>query len=166
MILLLEKKKLLNWFFLQLKIKYDISKTLYLGGKYGFLNILLGFKNYLNIFFIKNKFLNSWFKLNVGWIGILLLNGLGFKSTRKIFGIDKKYWRFNVGHSHVFQYFTPRNIIMKIKQRFIYFFGLHKSQIFDITEKIKSFHIPDTYKGIGIKYPNEVIRLKKGKVRQ
>ncbi len=55
---------------------------------------------------------------------------------------------------------------MKVKQRFIFMFGLKKSQVFDILKKIKSFHIPDSYKGIGIKYPNEYIRLKKGKTRQ
>lgn len=31
---------------------------------------------------------------------------------------------------------------------------------------MRSFHMPDSYKGIGIKYPDEVIRLKKGKTRQ
>jgi ribosomal protein L6P/L9E len=55
---------------------------------------------------------------------------------------------------------------MKIKQRFIFIFGQKKNQINDITRKIKSFHIPDSYKGVGVKYPNEFIRLKKGKVRQ
>lgn len=55
---------------------------------------------------------------------------------------------------------------MKIKQRNIYMYGFIKSQIFDIAEKIKNFHRPDSYKGVGIKYPNEYIRLKKGKTRQ
>ena len=55
---------------------------------------------------------------------------------------------------------------MKVKQRFLCFFGKKKHQIFDITSKIKNFHMPDSYKGVGIKYPNETIILKKGKTRQ
>jgi ribosomal protein L6P/L9E len=55
---------------------------------------------------------------------------------------------------------------MKVKQRFLCFFGIKKSQIYDIAYQIKNFRIPDSYKGIGIKFPNEVIILKKGKVRQ
>lgn len=55
---------------------------------------------------------------------------------------------------------------MKVKQRFLCFFGIQKSQIYDIAYQIKNFRIPDSYKGIGIKYPNEIIILKKGKVRQ
>ncbi len=45
-------------------------------------------------------------------------------------------------------------------------FGYKKNQIIDISEKLKKFHIPDIYKGVGIKYPDELIKLKKGKVRQ
>ena len=166
MILLLEKKEILNWYLLQLNIKYNINRNLYLWGQYGILNMFLIWKKILNIHFLKEKFKNFWFELNCGWVGTLYLNGLGFKSTRKLFGIDKKYWRFNVGHSHVFQYFPPKNVILKVKQRFIYLFGNKKSQIIDITKKMRSFHMPDSYKGIGIKYPDEVIRLKKGKTRQ
>lgn len=166
MIFLLKENKILNWHFLQLNLKYDMLKNLYLRGTYGFFKILLFIKKELNFFFFKEKFNNSWFELNCGWIGLLYLNGLGFKSTRKIFGIDKKYWRFNVGHSHVFQYFTPQGVIMKVKQRFIYLFSKRKNQIMDIARIIKNFRLPDSYKGIGIKYPNETINLKKGKTRQ
>jgi hypothetical protein len=166
MIFLLNKINILNWNFLQLNIKYDISNNLYLLGKYGILKILLVIKNEVNFYSLKEKFYNLWFELNCGWLGSLFLNGLGFKSTCKIFGVNKKYWRFNVGHSHVFQYFTPKEVILKVKQRFIHIFGLKKTQVMDITRKIKSFHMLDFYKGIGIKYPNEVIHLKKGKTRQ
>lgn len=167
MIFLSEKSKVLSWNFLQLKLKYNnILKNLCFSGIFGFSSIFLNLRKILDFNFLKSKFNFSWFELNCGWLSLLYLNGLGFKSTRKIFNINKKYWRFNVGHSHVFQYFTPRNVIMKIKQRFVFFFGLNKSQIFDIAKKIKSFHMPDSYKGVGIKYPNEFIRLKKGKIRQ
>jgi len=55
---------------------------------------------------------------------------------------------------------------MKVKTRNIFIFGIYKMQIMDILKKIKVFRLPDFYKGIGIKYPNELIKLKKGKVRQ
>lgn len=165
MVFLLEKKKIFNINLLQLKIKYDFLKNIYFLGYFGFVKFFLNFK-FLNLLFLKEKVYNYWFELNSGWLVYLLLNGLGFKSTKKIFGLNKRHWRFNVGHSQTFWYFTPRKIIMKVKQRFILIFGLNKSQITDITEKMKTFHIPDSYKGVGLKYPDEYIRLKKGKVRQ
>lgn len=165
MILLLKKKKILdiNLYYINLKYKNNI---LFLEGKFGFIKLFFIKNNFINLIYLKKKLLSLYYQLNTGWIGILFLNGLGFKSTRKIMFLKKKYWRFNVGHSHVFQYFTPQKIILKSKNRYICIFGYKKNQVFDITEKIKKFHIPDIYKGIGIKYPDEVIKLKKGKVRQ
>ncbi len=164
MILLLKKKKICNLNLYNINLKYK-NNNLYLQGKYGNIKLYIIW-NKINIILIKNKILNLYNQLNNGWIGILFLNGLGFKSTKKIIFSIKKYWRFNVGHSQVFQYFTPKNIILKSKNRYICIFGLQKTQVFDITQKIRKFHIPDIYKGIGIKYPNEIIKLKKGKVRQ
>ena len=96
---------------------------------------------------------------------MLYLNGLGFKSTRKK-ADDKKHWRFNVGHSHVFKYYPPEDIIMKVKTRLLCLFGFEKRRILDIINKLRSFHIPDLYKGVGMKFFNEIIILKKGKTRQ
>ena len=166
MIFLLEKTKILNWYFLNLKLKYNICKNIYFLGKYGFFKIILNLKKKIDLFFFKKKFNNLWYELNTGFVGFLYLNGLGFKCTKKFFSTNKKWWRFNVGHSQVFLYFTPKNIIMKVKQRFLCFFGIKKNQIYDIAYQIKNFRIPDSYKGIGIKFPDEIIILKKGKTRQ
>lgn len=168
MLFIKKKKKIFNIFLIliNLKLKNFNNIIIYIKGFYGIKTLLLKFNNFVNFNFLKEKIKNIWLELNVGTIGTLYLNGLGFKSTRKLFSTNKKHWRFNVGHSHVFQYFTPKNMIMKVKQRFIFMFGINKSQVFDILKKIKSFHVPDSYKGVGIKYPNEYIRLKKGKTRQ
>lgn len=164
------KKKIkilsLNAFFI--KLKYLIkTNIIYMQGFYGIAKIFWSLSKFLDFNYLKDKLYNYWYELHVGFIGILYLNGLGFKCTKKLFyASTKKFWRFNVGHSHVFWYFTPKNLIMKVKQRFIFLFGYFKNQIFDILKKLKNFHIPDSYKGIGLKFPNEYIRLKKGKVRQ
>jgi len=167
LIFLSKKQKVFNWHFLKLNLKYSNTlKNLYFSGKYGFLKILLHSKKKIDFFSFKEKYFNFWLNLSTGFVGYLYLNGLGFKCTKKFFNINKKLWRFNVGHSQVFMYFTPENVIMKVKQRFLCFFGIKKQQINDIANKIKNFHMPDSYKGVGIKFPNEVIILKKGKVRQ
>ena len=134
-----------------------------------FLSVYTSISNSISTIFdflkLKQIFRNAWLIINVGFIGTLYLNGLGLKSTRKKTE-DKKHWRFNVGHSHVFKYYTPRDLIMKVKTRLIFFFGFNKVQIGDILHKLRSFHIPDAYKGVGLKFKDEVIRLKKGKTRQ
>lgn len=174
-----------NIYFFKLKkiIKYLINynilflcflkkNIIYIYGQFGIL------KFSFSIFMTKRKQLifNLWVlylifdmiyvNLNSGWIGILFLNGLGFKSTRKDLNQKYKYWRFNIGHSQVFFYYPPKNIVYKVKNRFLLIFGLKKKQVMDITRLLKMFRIPDVYQGVGIKYPNEIIKLKKGKVRQ
>ena len=167
MVLLLKKVNILNLNFYNIKMKYEYKKNiLYLKGTFGCINVNL-LKNFnINFFNLKKNLKNLYIELNSGWVSVLYLNGLGFKATKKYLYTNKKYWRFNVGHSHVFLYFTPRNVILKTRKRHLCFFAYKKGQILDITEKIKKFHIPDVYKGIGIKYPNEIIKLKKGKTRQ
>lgn len=165
MILLTNKFKNLNINFYYLNIK-KLNNILYFKGFLGCIKIPLLFDRYFHIKKLKVLIKNIYLQLNSGWVSILHLNGLGFKATKKHFYTNKKYWRFNVGHSHVFLYFTPKNIILKSRKRYICFFGYKKSQVIDITQKLKKFHVPDVYKGVGLKYPNEIIQLKKGKVRQ
>lgn len=165
MILLYKTYKILNLNFCNIKFKYWYN-FIFLKGFFGCLKFSLMPYSNLYIQILKLNLHKLYYEVNTGWIGILFLNGLGFKATRKYILSKYKYWRFNVGHSHVFLYFTPRKLIFKAKKRYICLFGYKKNQIFDITEKLKKFHISDVYKGVGIKYPDEVIKLKKGKVRQ
>lgn len=173
MILLLKQKNKYNLYLYYLKqkfkIKYyedDILYILYFKGFFGYLEFNILKYEFLSLLNIKKKIYQIFMELNNGWIGKLFLNGLGFKATKKMLFIKKKYWRFNIGFSHVFRYYPPKKIYFKIKNRFICIFGFNKMQIFDITHQIKKFRKPDIYKGVGIKYPNEIIKLKKGKVRQ
>lgn len=172
MIFLIEKKKkIFNWWFHNITLKYKnknlykfLFDFLYFKGKNGIAKILIS--SIINLYYLKVQFSKLKTDLNIGYINYLYLNGIGFKCTKKFNNINKRFWRFNVGHSQVFLYYTPKDIIMKVKQRYLCFFGKKKNQIFDITSKIKNFHMPDSYKGVGIKYPNETIILKKGKTRQ
>ena len=166
MILLNQNKiKIFNWWFYNVILKYkNLEKFLYFKSKNGIYKFLIYI--IMNLYYLKVKFTNLKISLTIGYIGYLYLNGIGFKCTKKFNNIGKRLWRFNVGHSQVFLYYTPKNIIMKVKQRFLLFFSKNKNQIFDITSKLKKFHMPDSYKGVGIKYPDEIINLKKGKARQ
>ena len=81
---------------MQLKIKYDFLKNIYLLGYFGFAKLFLNLK-FLNLLFLKEKIYNHWFELNSGWLVYLLLNGLGFKSTKKIFGLNKAKPSYFIG---------------------------------------------------------------------
>jgi len=165
MVLLLQKFCTLKNYLYFLIIKY-YNMNLYLKGYFGFAKRKILYNKLFSLLYWNNLLYNYVKELNYGWLTALTLSGLGYKATRKIFILKKKYWRINVGHSHIFQYLPPKNIIFKIKNRNLLLFGSKKRQIFDIIQIIQKFHKPDIYKGIGIRYPYETLKLKKGKVRQ
>lgn len=157
-------------FLISVKVKYNCF-FLYFFGKYNIQPISL-YPEFVNKEKFKLDFLkiqqnlrNAWLIVNNGFMGQLYLNGLGFKSTRKE-SDGKRYWRFNVGHSHVFKFCPPKEITVKVKARVLFFFCINHVQVGDTLHKLRSFHVPDKYKGVGIKFKDEFIRLKKGKTRQ
>lgn len=93
----------------------------------------------------------------------LRLNGIGYK----IDIIKKKGFKLlklKVGLSHFIYYKIPKNVDIN-------FYGNNKLILFSnnydlvtsIAAKIRSFKIPEVYKGKGILYENEVVKLKEGK---
>jgi ribosomal protein L6P/L9E len=154
-----------NLYFINIKYNKNLN-YIYCQSFFGLLKIKLFYLNIFCIYKLYYKINNLFYNLNVGWISILFLNGLGFKATRKVNKNNKKYWRFNIGHSHVFQYFSPENIILKSKNRYICVFSFKKQQLYSLTEKLKTFKSLNIYKGTGIYYPNQLIRLKVGKLKQ
>jgi hypothetical protein len=95
MLFIKNKKKILNISLIltNLKLKKLTNIVIYIKGFYGVKTLVFKFKfnQYLNLNFLKEKLKNILFELNVGAIGTLYLNGLGFKSTRKLFSTNKKH---------------------------------------------------------------------------
>lgn len=169
--LIVKKKNLLNnQFYIKnlyfVNIKYAKKyKNLYLLGKSGIVNVKLLIKKTLKLTKLKIIFNNILYSLNVGWVTVLHLNGLGYRCTRKLTLSKDKYWRFNVGHSHVFQFFSIKEIVVKTKKGYICLFSFNKKKLFDLTQKIKKFKTINIYKGSGIQYVEEYITLKSGKIK-
>ncbi len=149
---------------------YCLVKTLnnkiYLKNKQGLLKINILTSKNINIQKIYVYIFCIYSNLSKGWITILFLNGLGFKATRKYSIGEKKYWRFNLGHSHIYYYFTPLDIIYIMKTRFIYNFSFNKEQLHKTTKYLQTFKKYNIYKGTGIEFPSEIKILKPGKVKQ
>lgn len=125
--------------------------------------INIKYNNFLKIF---NDLLNYNKKNTTGFLIFLELNGLGFRFTRKIYKKKYIYLRFNLGFSHIYKFFSPKNIIIKNTKNNIYFFSFNKIKMYDITNKIKSLKKFNVYKGTGIKYPDELKISKLGKIKQ
>ncbi|HAH03947.1 MAG: 50S ribosomal protein L6 [Parcubacteria group bacterium GW2011_GWA2_43_17] len=89
----------------------------------------------------------------------LEINGIGFKAA-----VAGKNLVLNVGFSHTVEYPVPQGIEIIVDKNVITVAGADKQQVGQVAAEIRAIKKPEPYKGKGIKYLDEVIRRKAGKV--
>ncbi|PWB38415.1 MAG: 50S ribosomal protein L6 [Parcubacteria group bacterium] len=94
-----------------------------------------------------------------GYSKELEINGVGFKVT-----LQGKKLVLNVGFSHPVEFNLPAGINAEVEKNQIKIVGIDKQLVGQIAAEIRAIKKPEPYKGKGIKYTNEVIRRKAGKV--
>lgn len=99
----------------------------------------------------------SWYekKLLVIWVGY----GADMKWNK----LELKLWL-----SHPVSYDVPEGIDMSVEKdpkgnAIVTITGIHKQLVWQTAAQVKSFRKPDAYKGKGIRYMDEIIKLKPGK---
>lgn len=93
----------------------------------------------------------------------LNLIGVGFRvSTLKILGMDLLH--FKLGYSHFIYFKIPKNLkIFCLKANKLFILGYSYLFVTQIAALIRSYKVPEPYKGKGILYTTETITLKEGK---
>ncbi len=89
----------------------------------------------------------------------LEINGVGFKAA-----LQGKKLVLNVGFSHPVEYNLPEGITAEVDKNTIKISGIDKQLVGQTAAEIRAIKKPEPYKGKGIKYADEVIRRKAGKV--
>lgn len=111
-----------------------------------------------NVIKIKQNLLNSSIIINKK----LKMVGVGYK----VF-LDSRMdnlLQFKLGYSHLVYYKVPKNMNVSIsKSTIIYISGNCLNNVTQIASNIRSYKKPEPYKGKGILYFNEQIKLKPGK---
>ncbi|PIP51642.1 50S ribosomal protein L6 [Candidatus Berkelbacteria bacterium CG_4_8_14_3_um_filter_33_6] len=69
----------------------------------------------------------------------------------------------NVGFSHVVEIVTPEGIDLKVEKNSIKVSGIDKQLVGNFAANIRKIRPPEPYKGKGIRYLDEIIKLKPGK---
>lgn len=93
------------------------------------------------------------------WKKVLEVSGTGYNV--KMQGVDLV---FKVGYSHPVVYKKPEGITLSVQgTNKITVQGIDKQLVGEVAYKIKMIKKPDVYKGKGIKYEGEKLRIKPGK---
>ena len=89
----------------------------------------------------------------------LELFGVGYRSNYANGELTLK-----LGYSHDIVYKVPNNITLKcLKPILIEITGIDKQLVNQVAAEIRLFRRPDAYKGKGVRYYGEIIKLKEGK---
>jgi large subunit ribosomal protein L6 len=93
----------------------------------------------------------------------------GFKKTLELVGIGFRAnlsgnkLVMNVGYSHQVEVEPPEGITFSVSGNKITVSGIDKELVGRVAAQIREARPPDVYKGKGIRYEGEVVRLKPGK---
>ncbi len=89
----------------------------------------------------------------------LELVGIGYRAELK-----GKSLVMMLGFSHPTVFSPPADIVIEVPNpNSVVVTGINKELVGLVASKIRSFRLPEPYKGKGIKYENEVVRRKAGK---
>ena len=122
------------------------------------------FKKLNNIYLfdlnIYKKFLHNILGVNIGFCFKLRLIGVGYKiSILK----NKILFRLGWSHDYLFLFNNEKIKIIQPKQKIPFFiiFGISLNYISYISSLIRNLKKPDVYKGKGICFDKEILKLKK-----
>ena len=93
----------------------------------------------------------------------------GFEKELEIIGVgyqaslEGKRLRLQIGYSHDIYFEFPEDIEITADRTVIKINGIDKQLVGSVASKIRSFRKPEPYKGKGIRYKGENIKIKQGK---
>jgi large subunit ribosomal protein L6 len=95
-----------------------------------------------------------------GFTRVLDIEGVGYRS-----GIIGKNLVLLLGYSHPVEVVPPPGISFEVDKtgRQITISGIDKQQVGQMAAEIRSIRSPEPYKGKGVRYQGEIVRLKAGK---
>ncbi len=94
-----------------------------------------------------------------GFSKTLEIKGVGFRAS-----VANNMLTMTLGFSHEIKFVIPAGITISVdKQTSITIKGANKQQVGQVAAQLRSLRKPEPYKGKGVRYSDETIRMKEGK---
>ncbi|MBI3458801.1 50S ribosomal protein L6 [Candidatus Azambacteria bacterium] len=104
------------------------------------------------------KIANMVIGVNEGFTKKLKLVGVGFRAV-----CENQKLVLNLGFTNPIEYSVPDGIEIVVTKNIISIFGADKELVGQVAAVIRKMRKPEPYKGTGVRYEDEVIKLKPGK---
>ncbi|HMI76884.1 MAG TPA: 50S ribosomal protein L6 [Buchnera sp. (in: enterobacteria)] len=153
-----------------LSIKGSLGQLMYIINK----SVIIENNNSCLFFKANSNFLDGWSQAGTaralvysmligvtkGFIKKLQLFGVGYRVTM----IGNNIINMSLGYSHIIKYILPTGIVAELpSQTEIILKGINKQLVGQVAANLRSYRVPEPYKGKGIRYENEIIRVKEAK---
>lgn len=96
--------------------------------------------------------------VNKGFKKVLIVEGIGFKVQ-----LQGEKLVFSLGFSHPVEVKLPKGIKAAVEKNVLTLNSFDKELLGQFAEKVTALKKPEPYKGKGIKYEGQVIKIKQGK---
>jgi len=96
--------------------------------------------------------------VNEPFVKKLQVEGIGYKAE-----VSGKNLKLNVGFSHPVLVAIPEGLIAAVEKNIVTISGADKDAVGQFAASVRAIKKPEPYKGKGIRYEGEVIRMKQGK---
>ena len=95
-----------------------------------------------------------------GWRKELEIVGIGYRAEKREGSVV-----FSLGHSHPIDFAIPKGIDIEVdaKANRVTVVGIDRQQVGQVAANIRALRPPEPYKGKGVRYAGERIRIKAGK---
>lgn len=95
---------------------------------------------------------------NSGFLKELEIQGVGYRAS-----LEGSNLILNIGFSHPVKFVPPEGIKIAVEKGIIKISGFDKALVGETAAKIRALKKPEPYKGKGIRYRGETVKLKAGK---
>lgn len=96
--------------------------------------------------------------VNGGFMKELEIQGVGYRAV-----MEGNTLVLSVGFSHPVKFPAPEGVKISVEKALIKIFGANKNLVGQVAAKIRAIKKPEPYKGKGIRYKGETVKLKAGK---
>ena len=105
--------------------------------------------------------------VTVGFLVSLRIVGVGYRASLEKNNKNKQedmFLNFKLGYSHNLKYQIPQSVrAFLLEPTLILLFGIDKNQVSQVANIIRTFKVPERYKGKGIRFTTEKVVLSQGK---
>jgi large subunit ribosomal protein L6 len=108
---------------------------------------------------VRNRIQNMVTGVTKGWVKNLEIRGVGYRAA-----INGNILSLSLGYSHEIKFVVPKDITVKVdKQTALEVAGIDNQKVGQIAAEIRALRKPEPYKGKGVRYSDEYVRIKEGK---